>query len=775
MDGCIERIREYLRDGDIKTPLFVNVENTDQKMTIYDYFNVGDNAIVHVTDFAKKDSLPNIMALIDRLKKSQKNIFVFGLTTYLRLIGNNELQKTMQTLCDMRVAKKTVIVCYHCDEILKKLIQRDLRVIHQVVTVDTREEFVKPHITFLSPEFVFSLEATKMISGIENLADAIEQGGSDEIYVRTASKPQVFAKGQYAISVLSTPLQILQNKFPELNIFAYREEDGEYWKYLLDLSEGKASFKAVVLDHFGDKNSYEYALQEWSNYDDKHRWLLFIAMKVFPDSKNQIIRDMVEKSDAHVELVRSMVRTILNYSHDDKDYRALYKQWKSLRGRLSVLEEEIVDYCEFVDHKGKEAIYYLSDLSKQEKEKAIKLIGKYQADLDDKTLRFVLQENFPDFYNYINPYYYNNELLDGYFSQYTMQKLRNVIYPEFEELVNQEAVEHHYVELPSRAEVVGGLDKKDAILYFVDALGVEFLNYILQKCADKGLFAEPKVAKCNLPSITEKNKEFLSEFKAYGAEIVDFIKQIDKDKHEAIGDYSFEKSEYPLHLIDELEPIDKVLSNISAKLATNKYRHAYIISDHGASRLAVIKKSILPIESNRTGTHGGRVCENNDVTKGLSYAVHEGKLCILAGYDRFDGSRPAAVETHGGATLEEVVVPVIRITRNNVVWEFKVMNENNKVVFSYKTAPVLVIWSKNEIRNLSIKVDGKPYTGVSDEDKKTFRFYLDRPESACDCIAEIYVSNNLVKTNVKFRLEREGFQKSSGLGFGNIKIGGFDK
>ena len=150
-------------------------------------------------------------------------------------------------------------------------------------------------------------------------------------------------------------------------------------------------------------------------------------------------------------------------------------------------------------------------------------------------------------------------------------------------------------------------------------------------------------------------------------------------------------------------------------------------------------------------------------------------MCILAGYDRFDGARPAAVETHGGATLEEVVVPVIRITRNSTLWEFKVMNDDRKVTFSYKTEPVLVVWSKNEISNLSIKVNGKFYTGVAETDKKTFKFQLDKPERACDCVADIYVSGNPVKANIVFRFEREGLQRAKGLTLDNMLSGGFGK
>ena len=773
MDDCIERINNYLQDENITYPLFVNVENAAQKMEILDYYGVGDNTIVHIADFAKKDSLPNVMGVIDDIKRASGNMFVLELTTYLKLLSGSELQKTMQTLCNMSIAKKVVIVCFHCNEILKKMIQKDLRVAQRIVAADSTVDSVKPHITFVTPEFSFG--SANVVEGVEFLPEAIENAVQPEIYIRTAKKASVFANGQYAIATLDTPLQILQNKYPELGGFKYDEAEDSYWRYLLNLSKNKASFRSIVIAHFGNVNNYEYALQEWYTYEDRIQWLLFITMKAFPDAKNQIIRDAVSSSNKHTKVMRNLIRAILNYSQNVKAFSQIYKQWKSLRYRLNIPEEEVADYCEFVDQKGKDALYYLSDLTKMEKEKAIKLIGTYQADYDDETLLGVLKSNFLDFYNYVSPFYFGNDLLDYYFSRYTMQKLRNVIYPEFEKIVNTEAEEQHFVELPTRAEIVSDADKHNSILYFVDALGVEFLNYILQKCAAKGLFAEAKVGKCNLPSITSANKEFVDVFKACDAEIVDFIKKIDKDKHEAIGDYNFEKSEYPIHLIDELAEIDKVVANICTRLSSNKYDQAYIISDHGASRLAVIKKSVLPIESKRTGTHGGRVCEDNELTKKLSHAIHEGGLCILAGYDRFDGSRPSAVETHGGATLEEVVVPVIRVTTDNIVWEFKVMNDGHKVIFSYKTQPVLVIWSKNELNNLSVKVNGKMYVGKQDVDKKTFRFELDKPEKACDCSADIYVSSNCVKRGVKFKLEREGVQKSQKFELGNMMFGGDKK
>ena len=142
MSNCIEKIKEYLHDESVTYPLFVNVENAEQKSEIYDYCNVNGNTIAHISDFAKKDGIPNVMALIDRIKKSEKNIFVFELTTYLRLIGNKELESTLQTLSSMSIQKKAVIVCYHCEEVLKTLIQKDLRVAQRIVTVDGVKEIL---------------------------------------------------------------------------------------------------------------------------------------------------------------------------------------------------------------------------------------------------------------------------------------------------------------------------------------------------------------------------------------------------------------------------------------------------------------------------------------------------------------------------------------------------------------------------------------------------------------------------------------------------------
>ena len=96
MNDCIERINNYLQDESITYPFFVNVRNAVQKTELLDYYGVGDNAIVHIADFAKKDGLPNVMGVIDAIKRTSGNMFVFGLTTYLKLISGSDHADTLQ-------------------------------------------------------------------------------------------------------------------------------------------------------------------------------------------------------------------------------------------------------------------------------------------------------------------------------------------------------------------------------------------------------------------------------------------------------------------------------------------------------------------------------------------------------------------------------------------------------------------------------------------------------------------------------------------------------
>ena len=77
--------------------------------------------------------------------------------------------------------------------------------------------------------------------------------------------------------------------------------------------------------------------------------------------------------------------------------------------------------------------------------------------------------------------------LTSYFKRYKLQKLINRIYPEFLGSVNQYALSRPYNKLQPRSSIISHMDKNNMQLFFFDALGVEYVAFILAKCEEYGL------------------------------------------------------------------------------------------------------------------------------------------------------------------------------------------------------------------------------------------------------------------------------------------------
>ena len=107
------------------------------------------------------------------------------------------------------------------------------------------------------------------------------------------------------------------------------------------------------------------------------------------------------------------------------------------------------------------------------------------------------------------------------------------------------------------------------------------------------------------------------------------------------------------------------------------------------------------------GQHSGRCCPCSDADVKSEYATLENGFWVLANYDRFKGGRKASVEVHGGATLEEVVVPLIEIELidNNIV----VINTTPTTTASFKKNAEIILFSTSSLNNVSVRVQGRLY------------------------------------------------------------------
>lgn len=299
---------------------------------------------------------------------------------------------------------------------------------------------------------------------------------------------------------------------------------------------------------------------------------------------------------------------------------------------------------------------------------------------------------------------------------------------------------------------MSSLKRTGCLSYFIDALGAEYLPYIIEKCRDKNIYIDVKMARCVLPSITKVNKDFLEIFP-------DTVKisELDDIKH-ASSKFDYERCKLPLYIFSELSAIDRVLDTIKSKLAANSCKTAYVFSDHGASRLAVIAESESQslIEMQEKGIHSGRCCETNEEPR-IDFACWEGGYAVIANYDRFKGGRKADVEVHGGASLEEVIVPVLELSVDKIAPDIRViaepMIEKGKPI-------VLELFCGIEVKEPLLLLGNSEIRGEHTENRHNVRFKFAEGEKQGEQIAMLFdgwdrASREIVADHVQFVIKKK--------------------
>ncbi|MDR3259974.1 MAG: BREX-4 system phosphatase PglZ [Fusobacteriaceae bacterium] len=752
IDGCIKKIFKYLNSENDHQPIFVNIESSDSLKKIKE--ELGISVIVKdVSDYCNKDDEnPQLELLLEDLKHSKNNkdgehILLTGLISFLKMQGGLALEKYLSVLITMTLRGKLVVLCYQAKQYLQF---PDIRFERRIIFLED-EILRKPKILFINKKLNLEISNTIM-NGIRYLLKNIEISDIDIITVSTSKSKQDYPNSLFKITEITDAYDALVLMDAVTELIPRHCGTNEQWDFALSLFSKERTWNHVFTMELGESVNLYLLANKWSFFNTDEKWLYFIALKLNGISNNWCLDYALINSNNVKDFEKNIYRSIVEISHDSKEFDDKYDKRKRLIKEMGKsLGDGAVDYCQYIRIKGSDIIYYLTDNTQVEKELIIECLCKYK--YDDKAILSILKIVYPALADYLYDYRFNITLLDEYFQLYKYQKITNTIRPEFEELVKTQAIKREYNSiLPFRSEKIEAIVKKDSYLYFVDAMSVEYLGYILTKCKNMELMINVTVCHSNLPSITECNKEFLDEFTR---EEIDFslIKELDEIKHHGKDDFDYQKTKLPIHLIRELEIIDEILSRAKNQLNSDKYKKIIIISDHGASRLAVIKENTLNIDVNSKGTHGGRCCAYTPDTTNIEYATQEGDYYILANYDRFRGGRAASVETHGGATLEEVVIPIIELTQRTTEIEIEIVTR--KIFVSFRKKAVIVLFSKTKLSSVSICINGQYYHGIAIPDNK---YIIDMPDikQAGIYTVDVYENNNLLKNGLSFEVEKEG-------------------
>lgn len=756
MDQCFDRIEAYCQKEITGHPLLVNAENAHDFQCLVKRMQLdGNKTCVFVHDYCGKGLL-QIDALFRDVKK--KGCFVvIGLSSYVMLLGKKRAEELMARLQELSVAGHVIVLLSHMKEIRLSRMQQDQHLSYRVLLLEG-DPTPLPSIYLASPEE--NSFGQLVLPNIQALLEKLEQydpvGGETSFAVRTSLHKEVFSESMYSIRSSKGIYKELLRAFPVLK-GDLEESWGtkEDWERFAQEWKDCLSWGALAEKHFGIDAHFSAILErEYEQADTYETWLYWLLLKVQGASEDAYLSYALGKSRHWQDLWEHIFLSLSSLSFQMREFEKYCEGRKRLLEGQTIPATWVSEYQDAIAQKGRDAIWYLFAGTAWEEKMLFQCLADY--DYTKEEVMGVLKTHFLDLFAYMKSFTFTMHqkvperlvpLLTKYFDDYKWQKLMNHLTPDFKAQVNTLAEHRVYNQFPIRSLALSQMKKENTMMYFVDALGVEYLSYISEKCKTYGLLLSIQVVHGELPSITSQNTEFMNP-------AVINIKDLDELKHES-QTYNYEKQKIPLHLVAELKAIDGVLQTIRDGLLTKEMKSAIIISDHGATRLAVLNDEEYGAEfivGESKGQHSGRCCQVEE-DPGIPFAAYENGYAVLANYMRFKGSRKADVEVHGGATLEETLVPLLQISLKpkDPMVEF----QPALVQLRKKEVGELLLVTNFDMADPYIIVNGKIYRGKLDTHRRRAIIPLPDMKRTHDYMTDIYDGDTLLKEQVAFHVKKE--------------------
>jgi len=294
-----------------------------------------------------------------------------------------------------------------------------------------------------------------------------------------------------------------------------------------------------------------------------------------------------------------------------------------------------------------------------------------------------LKEKSKEISYYLSPWsgeVYGQEWVHDYFNSYRLSKLKNSLSEEIKEKVsalnsNKASFSNWYYSFPpvDRSE----LSSKRS--YLLDGVGVEWVGFILSVAKEFGFVPEKiLISKAELPSITEFNT----------FEGIDKLNDFDSLIHS-------KPYHYPASFVEQLRTVRRMLE----KIFISERGDFCLFSDHGTTNFSRLTDGLNVCHSPE---HDGRYCPDPiDTPFGIVWE-RNGKKFTVAKLHNSLGRKPAR-EAHGGATPEEVLIPVIYFTRAKETAAIGITLKSTKV----RRGGTLEIYFEREVEEVKVSLGGK--------------------------------------------------------------------
>jgi len=354
---------------------------------------------------------------------------------------------------------------------------------------------------------------------------------------------------------------------------------------------------------------------------------------------------------------------------------------------------------------------YLTSGTREERIYLLRMVGKWMREDPSQALASQkLQQVYPQLYAYLqrDTEVYDN-IIARYLSLYKAYKLENTL-PTDEDAYFADFDTGTY---DYRHSVLSDSSTLETVILWVDALGVEWMSLLLwsiNKYCDVTV-ARTAIAQASLPTETRFNDQWNNM-----PIPSDKLDKLDSLAHKGIAD----EPDYYACIEEQMNFVDSICKRINTLLA--QYHRVIITGDHGTSRLAArffhVREGIAAPQKAKVLSHG-RCCELSTdapiLTSTMRSVKHSdgSQYIVFTNYDHFKQSGFAAGvdddnaiygEVHGGASPEEMLVPVIVVDSNRKIpliasWD------NSSVKILQKKAKITLNFNR-PVQQLAVKVAG---------------------------------------------------------------------
>ena len=536
-----------------------------------------------------------------------------------------------------------------------------------------------------------------------------------------------------------------------LGKLSLREEDMPYWEELascIDVTD--FDFDVFVNQRFNtlnlnDENAF---VQTWFEYKDTFsRWLLKTYFVWKSGERSYLIRVLENVTSLSTSDLFSQIAThIFDEPLDEASIGqrlSLLKEAKRQHVQIKSLAEQKVKAKLSAMAADPErgplfAMKYMSPLTLSEQCLMVEWVGQGKIEKND------IKNLFPELYAYLLPSSIKtgkgNGWTNEYFQEYCLSKVGNQetgsLAKKLKELNGSQVCFETWRDGFKTVKTLMHNRQDIDIYYWIDGLGVDwipFMTQVIDKHKADGVFLnEIYVAASELPTVTSVNKTKLDE--------------LANGKLEKIGDvdkFAHTQKTYPAYLVKEFRIVEDAISKV---LSLYNGKKIAFVSDHGISYMAQFGAglNLAGVETDHAG-RCGHWLKGSAQTDNNYIVLDDGQTLCSLNNNSLSAKTPMGQGAHGGATPEEVLVPIIIVS-----------NQKNANAYSAKLQSSEIVASSPVVR-YTIK-------GLSSIDTP-FVTYNDVDYALHNIGGDVYESErlNLVNTSTRIILHIGDFKQTDNL------------